>query len=299
MRLDTFYNYLALEKRYSPHTLKAYQNDITQFFDYLALQYSIHDIKEVTHQEIRSWMVSLMQNQVSTRTINRKLSTLKTYYKFLLKRGWVAKNPMLKVVTPKVGKRLPVFVPEENMQRLFSDFQFADGFRGMRDRLILEILYSTGMRLSELIHLEVEDVDFWNLQLKILGKGNKERLVPFGKPLKEAIQNYLFLRSNEFEEVLPPQLLVTNKGKKLYPKFVYNTVKKYLSTVTTVDKKSPHILRHSFATHLSNGGADLNAIKELLGHANLSATQIYTHNSIEKLKEIYQQAHPKGEQQHP
>ncbi len=297
MEQNTFLQYLAYEKRFSLHTVKAYQNDLEQFFSFLSQQYGgLPAIKAVEPFHIRSWIVHLIQQKLAHRSVNRKLSTLKTYFKFLNKRGHLAKNPMLKVIAPKVGKRLPIFIKEQNLAKLFEEVEFKNNYTGLRDRTILELLYSTGMRRAELIGLKVEDVDLVQNQLKVLGKGNKERILPLGKKIHQTLSNYLTERAVYWEDKDERALFLTDKGKVLYPKLVYNLVKKYLSLVTTVEQRSPHVLRHSFATHLSDHGADLNAIKELLGHANLAATQIYTHNSIEKLKKVYQQAHPKAKE---
>lgn len=296
MKEDTFYKYLEFEKRFSPFTVTAYKTDLGQFLAYLSADYDSLSIAEVNHTHIRSWMVHLRENNITPRSINRKLSCLKTYYKFLLKRSFVEKNPMLKVVSPKVGKRLPVFVSKESMEELFEKVLFPKDFDGLRDRAILEVLYTTGIRRAELMGLKLQDINFYDGQLKVLGKGNKERLIPFGKKLEDTLNDYIDAREREFHTEVPDDLFLTKKGKKLYSKMLYDIVKQYLSLVTTIDKKSPHVLRHSFATHLSDNGADLNAIKELLGHSNLAATQIYTHNSIEKLRKVYEQAHPKAKE---
>ena len=249
---------------------------------------------EVRHFHVRAWVVELMQNKVTPRSINRKLSTLKTFFKFLKRRKEIQENPMLKVIAPKVGKKLPVIVKEIELKNLFEKINFGEGYPAVRDEMVMEMLYSTGMRRSELINLTPNDLDFFNDQVKVLGKGNKERLIPFARPLANRLKNYLEIRHDEFALDATDSLFLTEKGKIMYPKLVYNLVKKYLSQITTVEQRSPHVLRHSFATHLSNNGADLNAIKELLGHSSLAATQVYTHNSIEKLKKVYQQAHPKA-----
>lgn len=294
MDITVFLKYLELEKRFSAHTIKAYQSDLFQFFAYLEETYSLTSILEVRHFHIRAWVVELMQNKITPRSINRKLSTLKTYFKFLKRRKEIQENPMLKVIAPKVGKRLPVVVKEIELENLFEKINFGEGYAAVRDEMVMEMLYSTGMRRSELINLTPNDLDFFNNQVKVLGKGNKERLIPFARPLADRLKNYLDIRNDEFGLSLTESLFLTEKGKEMYPKLVYNLVKKYLSQITTVEQRSPHVLRHSFATHLSNNGADLNAIKELLGHSSLAATQVYTHNSIEKLKKVYQQAHPKA-----
>lgn len=294
MDITVFLKYLELEKRFSVHTTKAYKSDLLQFFAYLEEIYSLTSILEVRHFHIRAWVVELMQNKITPRSINRKLSTLKTYFKFLKRRKEIQENPMLKVIAPKVGKRLPVFVKEIELENLFEKINFGEGYAAVRDEMVMEMLYSTGMRRSELINLTPNDLDFFNNQVKVLGKGNKERLIPFARPLADRLKNYLDIRNDEFGLGTTEFLFLTEKGKIMYPKLVYNLVKKYLSQITTVEQRSPHVLRHSFATHLSNNGADLNAIKELLGHSSLAATQVYTHNSIEKLKKVYQQAHPKA-----
>jgi integrase/recombinase XerC len=294
MDITVFLKYLELEKRFSAHTIKAYQSDLFQFFAYLEETYSLTSILEVRHFHIRAWVVELMQNKITPRSINRKLSTLKTYFKFLKRRKEIQENPMLKVIAPQVGKRLPVVVKEIELENLFEKINFGEGYAAVRDEMVMEMLYSTGMRRSELINLTPNDLDFFNNQVKVLGKGNKERLIPFARPLANRLKNYLDIRNDEFGLSATESLFLTEKGKEMYPKLVYNLVKKYLSQITTVEQRSPHVLRHSFATHLSNNGADLNAIKELLGHSSLAATQVYTHNSIEKLKKVYQQAHPKA-----
>ncbi len=294
MKQTTFLKYLEFEKRFSPHTITAYRTDLEQFFTYFYTTYELSEPTEVQHFHIRSWMVTLMEQKISTRSINRKLSTLKTYFRFLLRRNEISRNPMAKVIPPKVGKRLPVFIHQEHIELLFEQIEFGTDFSGVRDRTILELLYVTGMRRSELIGLKVRDIDFSQTCVKVLGKGNKERLIPFGPKLGDVLRRYMSIREEAFPELSTERLFLTDKGKELYPKLVYNLVRKYMSYITTVEQKSPHVLRHSFATHLSDNGADLNAIKALLGHANLAATQIYTHNSVEKLKRVYNQAHPKA-----
>jgi integrase/recombinase XerC len=294
MHKNTFIKFLRFEKRFSPHTILAYQNDLEQFLRYLDSIYDMNKPNEVKHTQVRSWVVEMMTEGYSARSIRRKLSTLKTWFHFLLKRGEIDHNPMLKVNIPKIEKRLPAVVRPESLQTLFTEIDFGDDFEGLRNRLILEMLYSTGMRRSELIALKIKDVNFPKRYLKVTGKGNKQRLIPFGSELDISINNYLKIRNAEFSDSSNQPLFLTPKGKPLYPKLVYNVVRSSLSKVTSLDYKGPHVLRHSFATHLSDNGADLNAIKELLGHSNLAATQIYMHNSIEKLKKTYQLAHPKA-----
>lgn len=294
LKLDTFFKYLQYEKRLSNRTLETYRFDLGQFIDFINLTYQPDSISEISHIHIRSWMVHLMQQGMVPRTIRVKLSALKTYYKYLMKNELVAQNPMQKIIVPKVGKNLPVFVEENQMKYLFDVVEFKNDFNDQRSRLILELLYGTGMRRAELVSIKIEDFDFYKSQLKILGKGNKERLVPIAPYLKKIIENYLSLRKDTFSDSSNSYLFLTDKGKPIYANLVYLTVKKYLSLVSTLEKRSPHVLRHSFATHLLNNGADLNAVKELMGHANLAATQIYTHNSVKRLQEVYKLAHPKA-----
>ena len=294
MKQDQFIQYLQYERRLSPNTILAYEKDLLQFTAYLKDMYSLTSVSEVRHLHIRSWVVELLNTGISPRSINRKLSCLKTYFKLMLKLGYAKQNPMQKVVAPKTGKQLPVFVQEEQMDLLFREIPFPDGFPGMRDRLLLELLYGLGLRRAELIRLEAADFRSGGKYLRVLGKGGKERMLPVLPHLSKLIREYETIRKEEFPETGETALLLTDKGVPMYPKFVYNKVRRYLSYVTTLEKKSPHVLRHSFATHLSNHGADLNAIKELLGHASLAATQVYTHNSIERLKDVYQKAHPKA-----
>jgi len=292
MNIQSFLQYIRFEKRFSPHTVKAYQSDLQQFATYLKETYEVDEAPQVIHPMIRSWMVQLMENGVTSRSINRKLTTLKTYYRFLLRKEEIKVNPMLKVIAPKTSKRLPVFVEQSRMEVLFSQDSFGKNFEDLRDRLVLEFLYSTGMRLSELIGLSDESIDQYLCQLKVIGKRNKERIIPFTNILKDAIREYLEERNKKFSGTTA--FFVTDSGKAMYPKFVYRIVTRRLSLVTTLARKSPHILRHTFATHMLNNGADINSVKELLGHANLSATQVYTHNTIEKLKKVYKQAHPRA-----
>ena len=296
MRLTTFYAYIRFEKRFSEHTIKAYETDLAQFQTFLQNTYEIKKDENIEHLHIRAWIVDLLEQNITTRSINRKLSTLKSYFQFLVKRAVLAANPMLKVIAPKVGKRLPIVIPADRLEFLFEQVEFSNDFKGVRDKMILELLYQTGIRRSELINLIDQNIDLEGLTIKVLGKGKKERLVPISHKLSRALQNYMTVRNATFPLELFNVLFLTEKGKKLYPKKVYSIVNHYLSLVTTEEQRSPHVLRHSFATHLSNNGADLNAIKELLGHSSLAATQVYTHNSIERLKQIYQQAHPKAKE---
>lgn len=291
--IDRFVQYIKFEKRFSPHTILAYQSDLEQFFSYQLKTYEVADVKEINHTMIRSWIVRMMEAKISPRSINRKITTLKTYYKFLLRNKAVESNPMIKVQSPKTAKRLPVFVDQNKMDLLFDQLNFGEGFEALRDRVIMELLYATGMRLTELVNLKETDIDMENGQVKVLGKRNKERIIPFTNRLGKLITSYLDSKKNLFSVDIGT-LFVTGKGKPIYQKLVYRIVTQRLGSVTTLDKKSPHVLRHTFATHMLNNGADINSIKEILGHANLSATQVYTHNTIEKLKKVYKQAHPRA-----
>lgn len=293
MHKEEFINYLRYEKRLSPHSVLAYSTDLDQFLIYLKNTYSLTDSKEINHSIIRSWIVSLMENKLSARSVNRKISTLKTFYKFLLRERILDINPMNKIQSPKNPKRLPVFVEESKMNALIEEVAFADDFEGKRNLLIIEMLYATGMRRIELVNLKETDINFYNNTIKVLGKRNKERLIPLSAELKILIREYLDQR-NKSVQLKNDFLFLTEKGNQIYPGAVYRIVKNSLNKVTTLSKKSPHVLRHTFATHLLNNGANLNAIKELLGHANLAATQIYTHNTIEKLKSVHLKAHPKA-----
>ncbi len=288
-----FLDYIKNEKRYSKNTVIAYGKDLDQFLEFVSRKLVVFCIKDIDRKIVRDWVVVLASNGATSITIKRKLSTLKSFFRFLMRENIVEKSPMDGVVVPKIGRKLPVFVSEENMEKLEYEGGFSDDFPGYRDRLIIEMLYQTGMRRSELVGLRLRDVDFMRMELRVLGKGNKERIVPFEVGLKRLMDDYMCIRK---EEVNPDNdyLFVTPKGKPIYDKLVYRVVKKYLSGVTTQKKRSPHVLRHSFATHLLNNGAELEAIKELLGHANLAATQVYTHNSFEKLKKVFKQAHPRA-----
>ena len=290
--IQSFLDYLRFEKRYSQHTLISYQNDLEQFFSFLYSQFNEVSINQITATYIRSWLAELKSENISAKSINRKISTLKSFFRFIMRQGLIKQTPMTTVVSPKISKRLPAFVEEKNTDTLFTYVEFSDDWKGKTERLILALFYNTGMRVSELINLKEKQVDENYSQLKVLGKGNKERIIPVSKELLKALKDYVAQKPAKLEGVA--EVFVNEKGKPLYSKYVYNTVKKYLSAVTTIEKKSPHILRHTFATHLMNNGADLNAVKELLGHSSLAATQVYTHNTIEKLKDIHKKAHPKA-----
>jgi len=291
-KIDNFLQYLELEKRYSPLTVELYKSDLKHFTTYL-MEYDFATIREVGHLHIRSWSVYLIEQGMLPSSIKRKLSTLKTYFKFLRKNGVIEQNPMMKVIAPKAGKTLPKVIEKKNLTRLFEQIEFGDDYNGVRNRLILELLYGTGMRRAELINLQLDNLDLHHQRIKVFGKGSKERLIPIAPYLMNLMQDYLRVRGEHFPES-PPYIFLTEKGKKTYPKIIYNIVHRHLSLISTAEKRSPHTLRHSFATHLVDNGADLNAVKELLGHASLASTQVYTHNSIQRLQKVYEQAHPKA-----
>ena len=289
MQQEKFINYLSSEKRFSVHTITSYSNDINPFFLFLSEEYKItSELSEVNFQIVRSWIASLLEQGVTPRSVNRKISTLKTYFKFLIREGVIQESPMLKVVAPKSKKRLPLFVEEDQIESLLNGVEFDDGFIGERDKLIIELFYVTGIRLSELINIKISDLNFDNNLVKVLGKRNKERLIPLSTRIVKELQ--FFIENYKIDNYLFTNL----GGTKVYTKLVYRVVNKYIGKISSINKKSPHILRHTFATHMLNNGADINAIKELLGHSNLSATQVYTHNTIEKLKSVYKQAHPRA-----
>ena len=290
--VETFLKYLSFEKRYSQHTVEAYRKDLQQFTAYLASDFEINDLLQVKHPQIRGWVVTLMDDGLSPKSVNRKLATLKSFYKFLLAREYLEVNPTNQIKPLKTQKDLPSFMKEEEITNLLDRVDFSADFSGQRDKLLLELLYSTGIRLAELQGLKETDVNVYEKTIRVLGKRNKERIIPVGNSLIQLIGNYKNLKKEM--GMNEGRLLVTDAGEKLYPMFIYRKVKAYLSAVTTLSKKSPHVMRHTFATHLLNKGADLNAVKDLLGHTSLAATQVYTHNSIEKLKAAFDQAHPKA-----
>jgi len=289
---DRFIQYLTFEKQFSAHTISNYHSDLIQFSTYVTSMSGPEDCAYADHRLIRGWIAGMMNEGISARTVARKISSLRSFYRFLMKEGVISTNPTRRIILPKSEKRLPVFVEERSMEKLFDQNKQVGLEISMRDRLMLLVFYSTGMRLSELIGLKVGDIDFSRSTIKVLGKRNKERIIPMTNELIDEFRIYLneqnpIKKSDEY-------LFLTDKGEKLYPKFVYNVVKKHLSPVTSIEKRSPHVLRHTFATHLLNQGADLNAIKELLGHTNLAATQVYTHNSIERLRQVYKKKHPRA-----
>ena len=292
--IQHFINYLAFQKRYSPHTLTSYKNDLNSFFSFLQKQFGETPLANIKPPFVRSWLAELKQSGMESKSINRKISTLKTFFKYQLRQQTITASPMAVIISPKVSKRLPQFLQKKDIDTLLKHVEFPGTWDGKTQRLLIELFYNTGIRQAELINLMEANISKVNSTIKILGKGNKERIIPICNKLLEAILNYMEEKKKVFEMVDMQFLLVLNNGKKLYARYVYNAVHAYLSKITTIDKKSPHILRHTFATHLMNNGADLNAVKELLGHSSLAATQIYTHNTIEKLKEIHKKAHPKA-----
>ncbi len=295
--IQSFLEYLKFEKRYPANTITAYCNDLGQLYEFLADEkegMGMSDIKmaEIAPAFIRSWLASLKENSNTAKTINRKISSLKSFFKYHLREETLEKTPMTGVVSPKIPRRLPQYVEQKDISTLFNHVEFPDTWKGKTDRLLLSVFYQTGMRLAELVNMRENQVS--KNSIKVLGKGNKERVIPVGEELTEMIRDYVQQKKVLLENSDANYLLVNEKGKKLYMKYVYRVVKQYLGNVTTIDKKSPHVLRHTFATHLTNNGADLYAVKELLGHSSLAATQIYTHNTIEKLKDIHRKAHPKA-----
>ena len=292
MYVETFLKYLKYEKRYSVHTLVAYTTDLNQFRNFVQEQNLYQENVNIGFKTIRLWITNLLENKISKRSVSRKITTLKSYYKYLLKEGIIEVNPMAKISSPKIGKTIPLFVDESKLCNLLNDYDFGNDLQGIRNKLILEMFYATGLRRSELVNLELLNVDVNKQTIKVLGKRAKERIIPFSITLQNLIGDYLTCRNNI--EIKTSKFFVTEKGKALYDKLVYRIVAKYLQLCSTIEKKSPHVLRHTFATHMLNHGAELNSIKELLGHSNLAATQIYTHSTFERLNKIYKQAHPRA-----
>lgn len=299
--VTSFLDYLKFEKRYSPHTIISYENDIRAFFSYLSRQFGDMQLTEISSSFIRSWLADLKENKISSKSINRKISSLRSFFKYHLKRGAITIMPTANVIAPKISRRLPVFVKETETKQLLETLsRGAEDWKSLNALMLITLFYSTGMRLSELIGLKERQVDIARSQIRVWGKGNKERIIPASPDLIRLMQDYQQKKAKEFGRADSTGakdegfLLVTGKGRKLYPKYAWLLVNEYLKEASTLDKKSPHVLRHTFATHLMNNGADLNAVKELLGHASLAATQVYTHNTIEKLKDVYKKAHPKA-----
>ena len=291
-----FIEHLKYEKRSSAHTVAAYEGDLRQFAEYMGKNLEIKELENVTTGDIRTWILTLLEDdKLSARSVNRKMSALRDFYRFELKAGRMKHNPMDGIQGPKFREKLPEYVEQKDMEKLFSAELFEENYEGQRDRLMLELFYATGMRLSELLNIKRLDIDLYENSVKVLGKRNKERIIPFGNRMHELLTKYLeYYAENIVPENENFYIFVAANGRQLYPKAVYRIVRKYLDMVTTIDKRSPHVIRHTFATHMLNRGADLNAIKEILGHSSLAATQVYTHNSMEQLKSIYKQAHPRA-----
>ena len=292
--IQYFTDYLKYQKRYSPHTLRSYTEDLQQLNDYIVKEFGETKLEELTSSIIRSWLASMKDNELASRSINRKISSLKSFFKYHIRTGSVSQTPMTQVTSPKVPKRLPSFVKQDETATLFEKVEFPGDWNGKTSRLLIQLLYNTGMRSAELVSLKESQVDASRKIIKVLGKGNKERIIPVSPALVADIQQYISEKKDMDVSNAGDHLLVTPSGRPLYAGYVYNTVKHYLNDVTTIQKKSPHVLRHTFATHLLSNGADLNSVKELLGHASLAATQVYTHHSIEKLKDVHKKSHPKA-----
>tara|TARA_R110002124_G_scaffold107047_7_gene259300 strand:- start:407 stop:1291 length:885 start_codon:yes stop_codon:yes gene_type:complete len=290
--IESFLEYLILERKYSNHTVIAYRNDITSFFEFCMDEYETKNLTEVGYNQIRSWIVKLVDEGISNNSINRKISSLKSFYKFLQKTGQVKTNPLVKHKSLKVAKKVQVPFTSKEINEVIDDLEIGNDFKSFRNKLIVELFYSTGMRRAELINLKSNTVNFQSKTIKVLGKRNKERLIPLIPSVLKTIENYLIFKKKIVTNT--NYLFVTEKGNKIYETLVYRVINNYFSAVSTKVKKSPHILRHSFATHLLNQGADLNSVKELLGHSSLASTQVYTHNSLEKIKKVYNQAHPRS-----
>lgn len=292
--VNSFINHLQYEKRFSKHTITSYSNDLSQFSQFIGTNYPGITLSQVKHVIIRDWVLTLSNQGLNPASINRKISTLKSFYKFLVKKGEVEKNPSVDIHVLKQAKRLPHFVNEKDISKLFDQYEFEDSFEGTRDRVVLELLYATGIRESELIGLREEDVQFDTGCIKVLGKRNKQRIIPLPKSTQLLLKKYIETKTSTFCSNDGSFLIVNNKGKQAYAMLIYRIVNKHLKIVSHVEKKSPHVLRHTYATHLLEKGADLNAVKELLGHQSLAATQVYTHNTLGQLKKVFDQAHPKA-----
>jgi integrase/recombinase XerC len=294
---QSFIDYLKFEKRYSLHTIRAYSDDLEQFFSFMDSSFGKTPLESVNSTFIRSWLANLKEQKITSKSINRKISSLKSFFKYQLRTGSLTKSPMTGIISPKSGKRLPVYVEEKDMRLLTEQIDFPDTWQGRTERLLIRIFYNTGVRLSELVTLKNSQVDFSGVTIRVMGKGKKERIIPISTSLMNEIRLYQkekqsLPKRNSGET--PETLLINDEHKSLHVKYAYLSVRKWLSCVTTIDKKSPHVLRHSFATHLMNHGADLNSVKELLGHSSLAATQLYTHNTIDKLREVHKKSHPRG-----
>jgi len=291
--IDFFLRYIEFERRLSNHTVVSYKTDLLQFTDFLTVQFETSSPEEANFGMIRSWVAQLVENKNEPRSVNRKIACLRSFYKFLLRQGTLTKDPMVKIKVLKIQKRLPSFVKEEEMEKVLDHVEFKPTLEGHRDKLIMELFYGSGMRLAELLQLKDNAIDLKARTLRVLGKRNKERVIPFAQNLVSIIEDYRKVRNREVEKKDHGLLLVTDNGEPAYRMMVQRVVKKYLKN-TGAEKKSPHVLRHSYATHLLNKGAEINAVKDLLGHSSLAATQVYTHNTMEKLKKTFEQAHPKA-----
>ena len=292
--IRSFFKYLEFEKRYSQHTLTSYRNDLTQFENFLKSDSASFSPKDADYQQIRNWLIKMVQSGLSPSTVNRKIASLRAYYKYCLRNNLIKDDPSSRVKMLKTGKSLPVFAKEAELTKVLDQMIYEDGFKGFRDQLVMEFLYSTGTRLSELINLKESSIDIFQGQVKVLGKRNKERIIPAPKSLMPLVSKYIIQKKKEFPDNYSPFLIVNNNGGQSYPMLIYRIVNSALRSVASLEKQSPHVLRHTFATHLLNKGAELNAVKELLGHSSLAATQVYTHNTIERLKEVFDQSHPKA-----
>ena len=294
MAIESFVSYLSLEKNYSSHTVRAYEKDLLEFKVFCSEEFKEDNLDAVSYTVIRSWIVSLVDSGLSNRSVNRKVASLKAYYKFLIRLGVLDVSPLAKHRALKTSKKIEVPFSEVEMGEVLSQIPYPDGFEGVRDRLIIELLYVTGMRRAELINLKLTDLNYGAMTIKVLGKRNKERVIPLLEGVKQLLESYIVERNALNGEEGGPYLFLSSKGNKMYEMLVYRIINKYFSLVSTKVKKSPHILRHTFATHLLNMGADLNSVKELLGHSSLASTQVYTHNSIAELKRAHLLAHPRN-----
>jgi integrase/recombinase XerC len=292
--LKEFVNYLSIEKRFSGYTVRAYNDDIFRFSVFLKTHKNNDDVILASQAEVRDWIIYLVNEGCSPRTLRRKVASLSAFYNFFIRKDKIKVNPAVGLVLPKLNKKLPEFIKESAIEDLLDNNLFTDDFPGVRDKFVIELLYATGIRLSELVNLKQSDIDLYKGEMRVLGKRNKERIIPMTQNIVRLMKEYTEVRNNFFHQNTSDYLIVTDKGLQIYPRMIQRLVKKYLTLTTTMEKKNPHMLRHTFATHMLNNGADLNAVKELLGHANLAATEIYTHNTYEKLKSIYKQAHPRA-----
>ncbi len=289
-----FHDFIKFEKRFSVHTITAYTDDLEHFSQFLHAQFAVEQLDQIHSSMIRTWMAAFAVQKITPRTINRKISTLKSFFKYCLVREWIAVSPAKTIQVLKTKKRLPTYIESDQMDQLSRQDHFSDDLDGRMEYLVVNLLYQTGMRVSELVHLKSTQIDFARSQIKVLGKGNKERVIPISEMLAKTIRHFMDKAGQQFPAESDSFLLINGRGKHPGARQLYSIVRKYLSLITTADKKSPHVLRHSFATHLTSNGAELNAVKELLGHSSLAATQVYTHNSIDRLRDVHKKSHPKG-----